>query len=289
MSDQFVSVNDVRLRYRDTGGKGPVLLLTHGIGASLETWREQEAVLGKEFRVISWDLPGHGLSDFGQQPYGPDKFARVAWMFLSVLGIDRVTLAGNSLGAAISIRMAGFHPERVSSLVLLNAATLGREIPFAFKLMLMPVIGSMITRPSQRGVDMQLQAIFHPKFQVSDEIRLLVERNVFREGAQEAFVKTLKKMTRISGQHREEIECSMRVLSRVTCPLVFVHGRQDAVLPLSHSEQAHKRFPTSELHVLEDCGHTPQLEKPDELNVLLMRCLARAQQHSGACDAVAAQ
>lgn len=276
MSDLYITVQGVKLRYRDTGGQGPALLLTHGIGSSLETWLPQEAALGQQYRVITWDLPGHGFSEFGQQPYGPDKFAHVAWALLDALQVENVTLSGNSLGAAISIRMQGIQPERVDSMVLLSSATLGRDIPVAFKLMLTPIIGKVITKPSPRGVDMQLQAIFHPTFQVPDAVRAIVHRNVFRPGAQEAFVHTLKAMTAFSGQHQEEIDRSLNILTRAQCPILFAHGRQDAVLPLQHSEQASRRISTGELYVFEDCGHTPQIEKPDEVCSLLQRFLGHA-------------
>lgn len=284
MSDLYVTVKNVELRYRDTGGLGPALLLTHGIGSSLETWWQQEATLGKQFRVISWDLPGHGLSEFGQQPYNPDKFAAIAWALLDALNINRVTLGGNSLGAAISIRMMGMQPASVSSLVLLNSATLGRETPLPFKLMLMPVVGALLTKPTQRGVDMQLQAIFHPNYPISEETKAIVKRNVFRSGAQQAFVNTLKTQATVFGQRREEVARSRTVLQKATCPVVFAHGRQDSVLPVKHSELAHEQLPGSRLHIFEQCGHTPQIEKPDEVSALLMCHLAKPGSQSGSTE-----
>lgn len=280
MSDQFITVKDVNLRYRDTGGNGPALLLTHGIGSSLETWSRQEEALGKGFRVISWDLPGHGLSGHGQQPYGADKFAETAWALLDALKVDTVTLSGNSLGAAISIRMLAVHAARVKSLVLLNGATLGTDIPLPFKLMLLPILGAVFTKPSERSVDMQIKAIFHPDFPVTDEIRALVRRNAYKEGGQQSFVNTLRALSTLSGQRPQEVARSLSILSQATCPVVFAHGRQDDVLPLDHSVNTQRLTPGSELLVLENCGHTPQIEKPDEVNRLLMRYLQMPTVHS---------
>jgi pimeloyl-ACP methyl ester carboxylesterase len=265
VSDQYITIQGCEIRYRDTGGTGPVVLLTHGIGASLETWEAMLAEADESIRWISWDIPGHGLSDFGDQPYGPSKFARFAWKLLDALDLkEPIVLAGNSLGAAISIHMAGLQPERVCKLGLLNAATLGRETPLPFRLMILPVLGALMTMPGKAAIDNQIKAIFLDSDAVSDEVKAIVKRNVMRPGAQKAFVATLKQMTVFGGQMPSVVDRSLSILASLSCPVLFIHGREDAVIPCAHSVQAQAGTPDSTLLVFEECGHTPQIEKPRE-------------------------
>ena len=101
MTDSFVVINGARIRCRDSGGDGPAVLMTHGIGESLEFWHRQFDDLGPSLRLIAWDMPGHGLSDESADAMSLEGQARVAWSLLDQLGVQRVHLVGNSLGAAM--------------------------------------------------------------------------------------------------------------------------------------------------------------------------------------------
>ena len=98
MEDLYISVKGYTIRYRDTGGAKPVLLLTHGIGSSLETWEAQADDLADHLRVISWDLPGHGLSDIPKDAFSIETYAHFAWHFLDALNVDHTIVGGNSMG-----------------------------------------------------------------------------------------------------------------------------------------------------------------------------------------------
>lgn len=274
--EAFIDVQGVSIRYRDSGGPGMPVLLTHGIGGSLELWDAQFADHLQAHRLIAWDMPGHGISDIGPQPYDPDAFARFAWHFLDALGIQRAVLAGNSLGAAVSVRMAGLAPDRVAGLVLANAATLGREVFAPFRVMTLPVLGELMNRPGPTAVDRQIQAIFHHPGVATAPVRAAITRNVHKPGGVKAFLATLRRMSDLGGQSTQGVSRTLGVLRAIQVPVLFVHGRHDTVVPLQHSVAAHAATPGSTLLVLDDCGHTPQLEKPtefnDSLNSLVSAC-----------------
>lgn len=267
--EQYLAVNDTTIRYQDSGGDGEVVLFTHGIGASLEFWAEQIKSMSANYRIIVWDVPGHGLSGFGKQPYQIADFARVAWNFLDMLNIERVNLAGNSMGASISIEMYGLQPARVNKLALLNSATLGREVPLPFKLMNLPVLGGLMAKPNQMAIDQQINAIFLDHTAVSAELKEIIKRNVMREGAQQAFLSTLREMTTASGQKPSLVKRAKEILSTAQIPILFIHGRQDKVIPCFHSQEVQAITPNSSLEIIENCGHTPQVEAPDLTNQLL--------------------
>ncbi len=270
MDDLWLKLGNCAIRYRDTGGPGPVVLLTHGVSASLETWEAQLASAGSQLRLITWDLPGHGLSDFGDQPYGPAKFAQVGWQLLDALNIERVALTGNSLGGAISIAMADMRPENVTHLCLLCAATLNTEFVLPLRLASPSVLSSIMSSLGDMAVQQHIQTLFHESYVATPRVKKIIERNMMRPGAQAAFVNTLYEMTTFGGQRQSIVTQTQEILSAITVPVLFIHGRQDLVIPLAHSEFAQTITPGSKLEILEDCGHTPQIEKPEFINNALV-------------------
>lgn len=272
MHDSYVNVDGVMVRYRDSGGWSsiaPTVLLMHGIGGSLELWSGQFVPTLAGLRLIALDLPGHGQSDFGDQPCFIKKFASFVWRFADALGLERVHLAGNSMGAAIGLQMLALQPLRTRSLLLAAAATLGREAPIPFRLMTLPLLGPLMTSPGAMAVKQQLAAIFHPDYAIPADIRSTVERNVMRPGAQAAFLATLRELTDLGGQRATLVVDAHAALRAANVPVLLLHGRQDSVIPVAHSENAHRLAPRTQLQIIGDCGHTPQLEQAAVFNLAL--------------------
>lgn len=276
MIDSHISVDGIQVRYRDSGGPGPAVLLLHGIGGSLELWVAQFVEANQGLRLIALDLPGHGLSDFGHQPYAPKTFADFVWQFADALGLDSVHLVGNSMGGAICLQMLARQPARVQTLLLAAAANLGRDGPLPFRLMTLPLLGTLMSRAGPMAVTQQLQAIFHPSFLVPDELRNTVQRNVMRPGAQAAFLATLRQMSDLGGQRADLVNEAQAALCSATQPVLLLHGRQDRVIPFAHSQSAQQLAPASRLQLVDDCGHTLQLEQPAVFNAALQDLVARA-------------
>ncbi|MDQ7743669.1 alpha/beta fold hydrolase [Hydrogenophaga pseudoflava] len=277
MSDRFAHIGGARVRYRDSGGAGPAVLMTHGIGESLEFWHRQFDALGHSLRLIAWDLPGHGLSDERADAMDLEGQAAVAWKLLDQLGVERAHLVGNSLGAAMSLRMAAQTPGRVGSLLLANSAALGAEVFGAFRLMTLPLLGELMNRPGPTAVAQQIKAIVRRPESITPEVRAAIERNVHRPGGGKHFLALLRRLSTLRGQHTDLWRRSHDILRQLPgLPVLFVHGEHDVVLPVEHSRRAHAVARGSELVVLADCGHTPQLEQPDLFNRLLRGAVERS-------------
>jgi pimeloyl-ACP methyl ester carboxylesterase len=103
-------------------GNGPPVLLIHGVGARLDNWDGLAAVLARNFKVVRYDLRGHGQSSKVPGPYSLDMFADDAAALLDHLGIARAHIAGHSLGGMIAIMLGVRHPQRVDRLGVLSAA-----------------------------------------------------------------------------------------------------------------------------------------------------------------------
>lgn len=274
MQDQYVDVNGCKLRYRDTGGPGVPILLTHGITGSLELWNDQIQDLGAKHRMIVWDVPNHGLSDLSGKVEDFDSYAVWALMFANAIGLKSFVVGGNSMGAAMSLRMAGLAPDRITGLVLGNAASLGPEVTPIFRLFSIPFLGEAMNKPSEKGVTMQIGAIVNDPASVSPDLRKVLLRNAFKPGAVAAFLATLRSTLGLRGQKKAVWQKSAALLDAVRCPTLIIHGREDSVIPAKQSEAAAKRVAHAKLIILEDCGHTVQIEKPVAFNAALTEFMA---------------
>ena len=277
MKDARICIDHVTVRYRDSGGSGPAVLMLHGIGGSLELWSAQFVEANQGLRLIALDLPGHGLSDFGDQPYSLEKFATFAWKFADTLGLGELHLVGNSMGGAVSLLMLDQQPARVRSILLAAAATLGRESPLPFRLMTLPGIGALLSKAGPMAVKQQIEAIFDPSYAVPRAVREVIERNVMRPGAQTAFLATLRQMTELGGQREALLREAGAALRDASVPVLLLHGREDRVIPCAHSEAARALNPMAQLQVIDGCGHTPQLERAEQFGAAMRDLVARAE------------
>lgn len=275
MADRYIDVSGLRIRYRDSGGPGLPIVLTHGIAGSLELWSAQLDALGASHRIIAWDAPNHGQSGLTGKTEDWESYARWLLAFADALNLNQFIAAGNSMGGALSLRVAGLAPKRVKGVVLANAASLGREVFPAFRLMTLPFLGEVMNKPSRKGVDLMLSAIVNDKGCVSGDLYDDLLRNQFKKGGATAFLATLRATANFLGQRTSTWKLSQTLLSTLEVPMLILHGRKDAVLPLKHSEEAARLARHATLIVLEDCGHTPQLEKPEEFNTALRDFVTR--------------
>ena len=101
-------------------GQGPAVLLTHGFGATGRMWDEQIEEFTGRYRLIAWDLPGHGESRFPKRTIGPDALADDMAAVLDAAEEDRAVAIGLGVGGALSLRFWRRHPRRVRGLVLIG-------------------------------------------------------------------------------------------------------------------------------------------------------------------------
>ena len=103
------------ISYRESGS-GPVLLLMHGIGGNSRSWRHQLETLSDHFHVIAWDAPAYGKSV--ERVASLEEYTVAVIEFLDALSITNVNLLGHSMGGVVAQGVAGFHPARVTKLIL---------------------------------------------------------------------------------------------------------------------------------------------------------------------------
>ncbi len=263
----YVNVDGINTHYI-AAGEGPPLLLIHGLGASVITWRDNIEPLSRSFRVYAIDLPGHGDTDKPDLDYKMETITKFVLQFMEVMGLDKVYYIGNSAGGAVGLQMAVDHPEKLHKLVLVDCAGLGRDISFYVRLVTLPFIGSLLESSRVGGPQFMLYNVFYDKSFVSDGLLQELYRSRQMPGAKEAVVRSVKNGMSLFGLRKKFLYLDK--LKDLDVPLMVAWGAQDQIFPVAHAYVAAKAAPNIALKVFDQCGHWPHMEKADEFNSAVM-------------------
>ena len=262
-SDKFAEVEGVNLRYTDTGTAPPTLLLLHGFGSSVFSWRKVTQTLSEQGRVIAFDRPGFGLSERpavteAQNPYTPETQVALSLGLLDELGVDKAILVGNSAGGAVAVNFALEYPERVAGLVLVDPALQSGGPPGLVRALFNTPqatrIGPYLMRPfgDEAGLELLRRAYADPSRLTDADIAGY--RQPLKANNWDSALWEVTKANR-------PYDLFAR-LPELKVPTLVVSGAEDDIVPLEQSKRASSAVEGAELKVLEDCGHVPQEECP---------------------------
>jgi pimeloyl-ACP methyl ester carboxylesterase len=253
--EKFTMVGDTAVHYTDNERPGPVLLLLHGYLESLEVWDEFAGQLGRAgYRVVTLDLPGHGISEVLGQTHSMAMLAAVAARLLDKLNIPKATLVGHSMGGYAALAFAREFPEKVQALVLFHSspdpdpeekkADRRREIEIVRagrKEMLSRILPGTRFAPENRK-------------RLADEIDALALQVMLTED--EGIVAVLNGM-----MEREDMNA---MLHDLRAPQLLIFGRHDELIPPEKAENVIARNPQAQVAWLEHSGHMGFVEEPAE-------------------------
>jgi pimeloyl-ACP methyl ester carboxylesterase len=278
---QNVEIDGLSIRYL-AAGEGPPLVLLHGAGDNSLDWRWVIPDLATTHRVYALDLPGSPDSARPAADYSPAFFERFAAGFLDALGIGRATLVGNSLGGLIGLRLALSEPARVTALVLVDSAGLGRAVNPAFTSVNVPGLGEAAMpfwRTSvgayQRAWGRTALLFAHSPGSVPREWLAEQCRLAQSPGYLEAHLTALRALVSPLGQR----EVLVNRLPSLEIPTLVVWGTRDRVFPESQAREAAVRLQEGSLALIPDCGHMPHVECPDRFLAALDEFLIRRVHH----------
>lgn len=266
----FRTIHGYRRAYR-MAGSGPALLLIHGIGDNSATWNEVIPHLAKSYTVIAPDLLGHGRSDKPRADYSIAAYANGMRDLLTVLGIERATVIGHSLGGGVALQFAYQFPQMVERLVVVAPGGVTKDVNPALRFAALPVANEALRLLQLPGaldvisvagkVADQLYrgpfnsvAIFHD---APDLVRVL--RDLPDPTAREAFLRTLRAVVDWRGQVVTMLD---RCYLTADLPVQIIWGDRDAVIPVSHAHLAHSALPHSRLEIFAQSGHFPFHDDP---------------------------
>ena len=263
VAPRYEDVSGLRVRYVRRG-RGPTLVLLHGLASSIYTWAEVIPALAQDHDVVAVDLPGFGGSDVPDD-LSASVYPATLLALMDRLGIPRATLVGNSLGGAVAVMVAARHPERVRRLVLIDSAGFNLDPsrrPLILRLLgFGPVAASLDALPVRRRVvTAALRQVFYERACVTPEKVEEYLAPLARPGATEAIRSLLNQPTSFG----------LPALVRdVGVPTLIIWGRNDRWVPVADADRFASAIPAARKVVLEECGHLPQEERPAEVVHLL--------------------
>ncbi|MAM87244.1 MAG: alpha/beta hydrolase [unclassified Hahellaceae] len=251
---QTVQVTGMKIHYRDEGSGEPILLL-HGTGSSLHTWDQWASSLAPHYRVIRVDLPGSGLTEpHPAAAYEVADDVRFVHAFLEQLGVDKVHIAGNSLGGRIAWQFAVDHPEQTQTLTLLNALGYPQDSwPPAIQFAQYPVFDTLMASYLPRfAFTTSLRDIYHDKDLISDELVDRYYEISTLDGKREAFTQRVK----------ARLDQDSALIPQVQVPALILWGEEDKYFPVKNAYRFHEDIAGSRLVVYQDVAHLPMEEVP---------------------------
>jgi pimeloyl-ACP methyl ester carboxylesterase len=258
-----VALHGRSVSYREAG-EGPVLLLIHGMAGTSEGWDAVIGPLARRHTVIAPDFPGHGNSEPGGGDYSLGGLASGLRDLLAVLGHDRATLVGHSLGGGVAMQFTYQFPEAVERLALVSSGGLGPEVSPVLRAAALPGADIFIAATASVGgrvgsiVSRGLGAVgLRPNADIAEVARGYA--SLADAGRRRAFLATLSAVVGTDGQR---VAATDRLYLAESLPLLILWGSRDPIIPSSHAARAHEALPGSRLEIFDGVGHLPQLEQP---------------------------
>ena len=274
VEERRVDVDGTSVGYK-VAGEGPPMVLLHGAGDNSLDWRWTLPALARARSVYAPDLPGSDDSGKPVADYSPAFFERFVSSFADTLGIGRATFVGNSLGGLVALRLALSEPARVSSLVLVDGAGLGRAVNPAFNSVNLPGLAEAAlplwrTPNGAYGRAWARAALLfaHPS-NVPGEWLAEQCRLARSPGYLEAHLTVLRNLVGLLGQR----EVLLDRLPSLEMPTLVVWGERDRVFPRAQAKRAVAHIGDGSLSLIPDCGHLPHVECPEPFVAAVERFL----------------
>jgi pimeloyl-ACP methyl ester carboxylesterase len=262
----FIDIGEVTFHYK-TEGEGHIpLVLLHGFGSNVYSWRDVAPILGEDYTVYAYDRPAFGLTERpteweGQNPYSQEASVDQLVGLLDAWEIDETILVGNSAGGTVAMLAALEYPERINALVLVSPAVGeggGRYNRYGWLINTpqMQRLGPWLVREIQEWGMQMLDDAWHNLEKRSQETVDLYRKPLQAENWDVA----LWHHSTAGG------ESGLRDrLNEFTLPILLITGDDDRIVPTANTIALAEELPTAELVVLSECGHVPQEECPEAL------------------------
>jgi pimeloyl-ACP methyl ester carboxylesterase len=260
----FVEIDGVDFHYKVEGDEGKsALVLLHGFGASVYSWREVMPILGENKRVYAYDRPAFGLTKRPLIWEELNPYSRTASLIqlnqlLDHWGESRVVLVGHSAGGGVAMEFALAYPEKVKALILISPAVGSGQrnsswMTWLFKFPQVQRFGPLLVRRiSESGLEIIEQAWHDPSKKPTDTIPLYTKPLQAENWDVGLWFYSTTGETSDLGERLDEF----------SLPILVITGDDDRIVPIDRTIEVAGHLPGSELVILPECGHVPQEECP---------------------------
>ena len=276
---RFVELEGIKVHYKAFGEGEPPVILLHGFGASVFSWRLVMEPLAMDREVVAFDRPGFGLTERplpgsweGASPYGAQAQAAMTVALMDELGVRQAVLVGHSAGGAVAALVAETYPERVRALVLVAPAVYSSGPPsWTQPLLRLPQVrhlGPLLARRLVGSLESILDRSWHDPGLITAEVRegyrLPLKVDDWDRGLWELLL-------------AERVADLPARLGRIAVPTLVIAGDDDQIIPTGDSRRVADAIPGAVFREIPACGHLPQEEKPQEFLGLLLPFLQSLQ------------
>jgi pimeloyl-ACP methyl ester carboxylesterase len=266
-SFEQVELHGHTVGYR-AAGSGPLLVLLHGITSTSEAWREVMPRLAERYTVVAPDMIGHGRSAKPRGDYSLGAYAAGVRDLLAVLGFERGTVVGHSLGGGIAMQFAYLFPEYVERMALIASGGLGREVHPLLRAATLPgsewVLPLLAREWSVNAGEAVRSVARRLGLEVGPDLAEFARgyASLVEDGARDAFLQTMRSVIGPDGQRVSALD---RLYLADQLPSLIVWGSDDPVIPVEHGRNAHRIVAHSRYVEIEGSGHWPMLDSPDRI------------------------
>ncbi len=258
---KIIHIDDMDIHYKDEG-QGPVLILLHGVCASLHTWDGWVQRLKGHYRIIRLDIPGFGITGPAPDPslYQIEPAVELFEKLVDEMKLEKFYIAGNSLGGYIAWNYTLKHPDKVEKLILIDSVGFPQPLPWLLSFASNPLIRPFARHMMPRFLfDMAVKEVYGDPSKVTKELRDRYFELAMREGNKGSYVDVFTVMRKL---------CKNENLSRgirdIKTPTLVMWGTKDKWIPFKYFESWKRELPNARFIPYEGAGHTPMEEIPDE-------------------------
>lgn len=259
-----LTVNNLTVGYTDEGpDNAPTIIFIHGFPFNRAMWTAQVEMLKDSFRVISYDVRGHGESDIGSTQFSINLFVGDLIHFMDTLNIKATVVCGLSMGGYIALRAMELHPTRFLGLVLSDTQCTA-DTPEG-KEKRSKAIDSINQNGVESYADASIINLFATESFNSKQEEVVTIRSIIEKTSKETLCKTLMALA-----NRKET-CSG--LGEINVPVLIMVGKEDKITPIASAEFMHQKIKGSVMSIIDDAGHLANLENPSAFNSHLSQFL----------------
>jgi pimeloyl-ACP methyl ester carboxylesterase len=260
-NSRYMEIDGVRTHYT-VDGKGPPVLLLHGVMASLHTWDGWVPLLKDSFTVIRVDIPGFGLSESftDDSKYTPEYAAAFMEKARKKLGIQKFSVVGNSLGGFIAWWYAIKYPEHIDKLVLIDPASYPQDLPFIVGLASGKLFGAAAHLSTPRFIiKRNIRKVYGNPDNVTDETIDRYHALLLREGHRHSMVQYFRVLRKYA-----DTEELVQHIPEIKAKTLLMWGEKDRWVPPALIERWQHDLPEIEVKTYPEAGHIPMEEYPEE-------------------------
>lgn len=261
--------NDIKLAYYEVGSGSKTIIFIHGLGSNMLAWKKNIEKLKGEYHCIAIDLPGYGKSSKNPHSGLMSFYADVVIEFANILKLDKIILAGHSMGGQISLVAALEYPERIDKLILVDPAGFEQFHPgqrLWFKDVMTP---DLVRLTKVDAIEVNLATNF---YNMPKDAQFMIDDRIAIRTAEDFEFYCLAVSQSVTGMVDEPVYDK---LDQINVPVLVFFGENDNLIPNRYlnpgktskiAEDGASKIKNSKLIMVPKCGHFMMFEKPEVFN-----------------------